>query len=232
MSDHQKRQLRLVGVIIWSLLPCVAIWVGLHQIQSAAWTFALYHGLCLVPAIIWGRSHWRKTLLVPSLKICLALMVASVIFTIIALFTYELFGDRLLSNDHVIDVLKQLGYSKAIFWPLSIYAIVVNPVLEELFWRGVVLNELDAMNLKNKHFGIVWSSFTYALFHYSIFAMIMYPVWAEIGSLMLAIYGAFLAVVYRKTGSIITTAIAHSVLTDLACIVLILDLFRRHPVVL
>lgn len=232
MPDQQNRTLRLWGIIIWSLLPCAAIWIGLHQIKSAAWTFALYHGLCLIPAIIWGRSRWTKTMIAPSLKTCLVLIAASFVFTIIALLTYELLGERLLSNDHVIDVLKELGYSKSIFWPISIYAIVVNPVLEELFWRGVVLNELDSLKLKNRHFGIVWSSCAYALFHYAIFAMVMFPVWAEIGSSMLAVYGAFLALVYRKTGSIITTAIAHSLLTDLACIVLILDLFRRHPVVL
>ncbi|MBZ0187169.1 MAG: CPBP family intramembrane metalloprotease, partial [Candidatus Obscuribacterales bacterium] len=132
----------------------------------------------------------------------------------------------------VMDLLKELGFSKQLFWPLSIYLIVVNPLLEELFWRGVVLNELDDLKLPVKHFGIIWSSLTYALFHYLIFRLVLFPGFAELGIVMLALFGALLAVVYRKTGSIVTTALTHGLLTDLAAIVLILNLFRRYPGVL
>ena len=46
---------------------------------------------------------------------------------------------------------------------------------------------------------------------------------------MLAFYGAFLAIVYRKTGSIVTTALAHGLLTDMAALMLALNLSRHYP---
>lgn len=116
------------------------------------------------------------------------------------------------------------------FWPISVYAVVVNPLVEELFWRGIVFNELERWKkVPFKHFALVWSSVAYALFHYLIFRLVLFPVYAEIGIVLLAIYGAMLALIYRKTNSILTTAVAHGLLTDTAAIALMLDLARRYP---
>lgn len=226
--EHPKR-LNLTLVILWSLTPCIAIWVGLYQIKSAAWTFVLYHGLCLAPAIWWGRHLWLPTLTAPKPKHCALLIVAAVIFSLITLLTYELIGKYLLSNDGAMELLKSQGFNKLMFWPLSLYAIFINPIFEEIYWRGVVLNELERHSTRVKHFALIWSSLAYALFHYLIFRMVLFPGWAELGTLMLAVYGAILAILYRKTGSIIFAALAHGLLTDLACIVLILDLLTRYP---
>lgn len=226
---EEPKRLNLILVLVWSLLPCAAIWIGLYQIKSAALTFLLYHGLCLVPAIWWGRHLWIPTLTVPKLKHCALLVVAAVVFSLITLATYELIGKHLLSNEVAMELLKRQGFSKDMFWPLSLYAIFINPIFEEIYWRGVVLKELEKHKTPIKHFALIWSSLAYALFHYLIFRMVLFPGWAELGTLMLAAYGAILAILYRKTGSIIFTALAHGLLTDLACIVLILDLLQRYP---
>ncbi len=226
---NQPNRLRLIGVLLWSLLPSVAIIVGLYEIKNAAWTFLLYHGLCLIPAIVWGRKLWMPTLKLPKRSHVILLVVAAVVFSLITLLTYELIGKYLLNNDDVMELLKTQGFSKGSFYPLSFYAIVVNPILEELFWRGVVLNELDKHKGPFKSFALIWSSFAYALFHYFIFRMVLFPGWAELGTLMLAVYGAILAFLYKKTDSNIFVSLAHGLLTDLACIVLILDLLGRYP---
>lgn len=226
-TEHSTR--RALAIMLWSLAPIPAIWVGLYVLKSAVWAFTLYHGICLIPAIVFGRSNWVPSFRLPTVKECLLLVAASIGFSAVAVLFYELFGQLLLSNEDVIALLKTLGYSKALFIPLSVYAIVVNPLFEEIYWRGVVLNELDRFKTPFRHFGLIWSSLAYAAFHYLIFRMVLFPVYAEIGTLMLAVYGAFLAIIYRRTGSILTTAIAHGLLTDMAAIALILDLFRHHP---
>lgn len=225
----EPKKSNLVIVLLWSLLPCAAIWIGLYQVKSAAWTFLLYHGLCLAPAIWWGRHLWIPTLKAPKLKDCALLVVAAVVFSLITLLTYELIGKHLLSNDGAMELLKRQGFSKHMFWPLSFYAIVINPIFEEIYWRGVVLNELERHKTGVKQFALWWSSLAYAAFHYLIFRMVLFPGWAELGTLMLAAYGALLAILYKKTGSIVFAALAHGLLTDLACIVLILDLLQRYP---
>lgn len=119
------------------------------------------------------------------------------------------------------------GYNKETFLYLSLYVIIVNPILEELFWRGTILNKLDAVSSKLKHFGVIWSSFWYGAFHYPILAMVLFTGWAEVGAVMLMLYGGLLALYYKKTESIVLTAMAHALLTDLSCIALIVSLFQR-----
>ncbi len=149
-----------------------------------------------------------------------------------AVLLYEILGKKMLSNDDVLALLKRIGYAKTLFIPISIYTVVVNPVVEELFWRGVVYNELDKLNAPFRSFGLVWSSLTYAAFHYTIFRLVLFPVYAEIGTIMLAFYGAILALVYRQTKSIITISLIHGLFTDLAAIVLVIDLLRNYPGIL
>lgn len=226
----QPRSLLMkIGILLWTLLPCLMIWIGMRIIGNALWSFVLYHGVCLIPGIIWGKRLWQASFKRPAWTHLALLLVLSAGFSLFALVIYEKIGTKLLSDDHVLSLLKKLGYSKEIFWPLSIYLIVGNSLLEELFWRGVVLNELESWEDKFKSLGIVWSSFTYALYHYIIFSMVLFPFWAELGTFILALFGVLLVLVYRRSGSIITTSIAHGLLTDTAVIVLILDLLRRHP---
>lgn len=216
----------------WTLVPSFSMWLGLYVIKNAVWTFVFYHGLCLAPTIYLLRRHWLDTWKVPSRRGGLFIFLGAVAFCLLALLVYELLGPILLSNDAVLALLIRLGYCKEIFWPLSLYAILVNPLVEELYWRGCVLNKLDAMPHPLKHFGIIWSSFAYAFFHYWIFRLVLFPGFAELATFELALYGIFLALVYRRSGSILTTALTHGLFTDLAVIVLLLDLFRRYPGVL
>lgn len=232
MTDNLRAQVnaaRIAGLLLWTFLPCLAMWIGLDVLGSAIWAYALYHGFCLLPAVIVGRPLWKDTLRRPTRKAWIVILIASVLFCSFAVVAYELVGSKVLSDEQALSLMKRQGWFGNLFWPISIYAVVVNPVLEELFWRGVVLNALDELKMPIKHFGIIWSSIAYALFHYWIFRLIMFPIYAEIGTICLVFYGAFLAIIYRKSGSIITTAIAHGLLTDLTALTLMLDLFRRHP---
>jgi len=221
--------LRTTVVLLWSLVPCLAIWVGLFQIKSAAWTYFLYHGLCLLPAIIWGRRLWLPTFLLPTRQHFALITAVALLFSAGTLIGYELIGKLLFSNEHALALLKQYGGSTEMLVALGAYTVLVNPVFEELFWRGVILNELDKSKAPFKHFGLCWSSCAYAALHYVIFRMLLSQGWAAVLTLIHVFYGALLAVIYRRTGSILTTILAHGLLTDLAFIVVLLDLFRHYP---
>jgi hypothetical protein len=220
----------MLVVLLWTLIPSLAIWFGLYQLKSAFITFVFYHGVCLTPAIIWGRKLWQPTFTKPRWRDLGLLLLVSIVFCVATVVSYELIGSRLLSNDNALKLISQYAASSwSLLAFLSAFIIVINPFLEELFWRGVVFNELDTWHIKYKHFGLVWSSCAYALFHYLIFRLVLFPVFAEIGIVMLAFFGASLAMLYRKTGSIVTTALAHGMLTDLAVVALIADLLCHHP---
>jgi len=196
-------------------------------IKNALLTMLIYHASCVMPAVIWGYPLWRQHVVLPSIKQWLLVIVSSIVFCSFTLLLYDKLGDRFLSNENALAVIREQGFTKESFWFLGLYFVFVNSTLEELYWRGVLLNKLDQLGLSFKHFGIIWSSLTYGAFHYSIFRLILRPVWAEIGIIMLMFYGAGLALLYRKTGSIVLPIIAHALLTDLAAILLMVSLFLR-----
>jgi uncharacterized protein len=217
------------ALMIWSVLPSFAMWMGLYEMHSAVWAYALYHGVVLVPAIIWGRHLWKDSIRLPTGREWMLLLAMSLLFSAVTVLGYELIGTTLLSDEKSIELMKRLGWYGQVFWPISIYGLVVNPILEEIFWRGIIFNALEKSNVRFKQFALLWSSALYAAFHYFIFRLVLFPVYAEIGTLGLVIYGMFMAFIYRKTGSILTTAAAHGLLTDMAALSLMIDLFRRHP---
>jgi hypothetical protein len=217
-----------VVVIVISLLPCLAIWLGVCVIKSAIWSFILYHGLCIVPVIIWARKLWLNDLKFPKPLHLLALFLNSALFCTITLWLYQHYGAHLLNNENALQVLVSQGYRKDLLWPLCLYFVIVNPLLEEIFWRGVILNKLDSLDLPWKHFGLCWSSAAYAAFHYPIFQRVLYPGWAELAILLLTIYGAGLVLLYRRTRSLVLISLAHALLTDLAAIALIVTLVHSY----
>jgi uncharacterized protein len=214
-------------VICMMILPYSIIWLGMNFFKSAVLSLAMYHGLCLLPGIIWGKASFVKTLRPPTYLELLGLIVACVLFSTGSVYTYELFGDVVLSSPHVLELMRTLGYNRDIFFALSIYIVVVNPALEELFWRGFVMNKLDELCPDFPHCGLIWSSFAYGAFHYPIMQLVMYPGWAEFGTIMLMIYGGMLGILYRKTKSVLVPALAHALLTDLSAVLLMLALFHR-----
>ncbi len=214
-------------IICMMILPYSIIWIGMNFLKSAVWSLALYHGLCLLPGIIWGRTSFKNTLRAPGYLSLLGLIVASAVFSTVSVFTYEHFGEKVLSSQQVFELLKRVGYNQEIFCPISIYIVIVNPALEELFWRGFVMNKLDELCPDFPHCGLLWSSFAYGAFHYPIMQLVMYPGWAEFGTVMLMLYGALLGVIYRRTKTVIMPALAHALLTDLSAVLLMLALFHK-----
>lgn len=216
----------LLAVVLLTLLPCPIIWYGLTVVHNTIATLALYHTICLLPAVIWGIPLWRRDLVLPTKRQLALLVVASALFSSGAVMLYHFAGDYLLDSRATLNLLTGLGLCKQNFLLTSIYFIIANSFLEELFWRGVVLNLLDKIQT-SRYLAIAWSSISYGLFHYFIMRLVLYPGWSEIGAILLMLYGAALSIIYRKTRSIIFTAFSHALLTDLAAIVLIVVCVNR-----
>lgn len=213
-------------VLIASILPIPVIWIAVHVIKNAVAAYALYHYICLLPVIIWGFDTWRgkvKLLSTKQIVILILLAVASAAGAIIA---YLHFGDTVLSSERAMDLLVQFGYSKELVVPISIYIVLFNPVLEELFWRGVILEVSDEAKTHFKHFGLLWSSIFYGALHYPILQRVLYPGWAEFGTLVISCFGAFFAVVCRKTNSVVLPILLHGII-DLAFFCMMFTMFKR-----
>ncbi len=219
------KQYAVIGFLC--VLPYAVIWYGMNCIQNSAITLILYHGLCLIPAIIAYRKTLKKNLVLPSRMQIVLLLISSCAFSLLSLVSYKLLGDMVMSSEHTFELMTKLGHTMQFFWPLSIYFVIVNSGLEELFWRGIIMTKVDNLFPNLTYIGIVVSSIAYGAFHYPILELVMFPGWAILGAILLAIYGALLAVLYKKTGSLVVPWIAHALLTDLSAILLMLKLFER-----
>jgi membrane protease YdiL (CAAX protease family) len=218
LDEHQSRR-RLCLVVLLTLLPWPAVWLGLYKFDSLVWTFVLYHGCCLLPAALWGRRLWRGAIRWPTQRQWAALLTAVVLIIPLSLFLYGVIGSDILSAPSLRSVVTERGFQSAWLLPFGIYFVAVNATLEELFWRGVVLNELRGTSETIWTLGAIWTAFTFAAWHYVVLRLLLRPGWAEATVLAILGAGIFFAWLYRRTHSIIVPILWHGLIFDLGLVV-------------
>jgi membrane protease YdiL (CAAX protease family) len=214
-------QVRIAIVIVLTLLPWPAVWFGMYKLSSLIWTFFLYHGICLAPAAYWGRHLWMQNVRMPSRKQWLLAIGATLLTSAIAIAAYELSGELIVSRKEVLQVLTLRGFHATRYYlvPLAFYFVFVNATLEELFWRGTVLNVLDDIKQKRtRRYGYFWTAITFAAWHWLVLRALIKPGWAEVAVLGILLMGFFSSWLYRKTDSIILPIIWHAFVFDFAII--------------
>ena len=209
---------RLLCVIFLTVLPLPAVWLGMYKLDSILWTFVFYHGLCLLPAAIWGRKLWQGALRWPTACQWAALLAAVALALPITLFAYSKIGRDIFDASDLRSVVTERGFQTAWLLPFGVYFVAVNATLEELFWRGVVLNELRGTGDAIWTLGAVWTAFTFAAWHYLVLRLLLRPGWAEATVLGILGAGIFFAWLYRRTHSIIVPILWHGLLFDFALV--------------
>lgn len=213
---HARR--RLLSVVLLTLLPWPAVWLGMYKLDSIVWTFVFYHGCCLLPTAIWGRDLWRGALRWPTLRQWGALLIAIAVALPITLFIYSELSKDIFNASSLRNVVTERGFQSAWLLPFGVYFVAVNATLEELFWRGVVLNELRGTGDTIWTVGAVWTAFTFAAWHYLVLRLLLRPGWAEVTVLGVLGAGIFFAWLYRRTHSIIVPILWHGLIFDFALV--------------
>ncbi len=217
--DARYARRRLYVVVLLTLLPWPAVWLGMYRLDNLVWTFFLYHGCCLLPAALWGNQLWRKALRWPTLRQWLCLLAALACVLPLSLWVYHEIGEAILDGPGLMSVVTERGFRAAWLLPFGFYFVPVNAALEELFWRGVVLNELRGTGETIWTVGAIWTAFTFAAWHFLVLRLLLRPGWAELAVLGILAAGIFLAWLYRQTHSIIVPILWHALIFDLALIV-------------
>lgn len=218
--DVARTRRRLAVVVLLTLLPWPAVWLGMYRLDSLVWTFVLYHGVCLLPAAVWGRALWQRALRPPTPGQWALLVVTILVVMPLSLMVYARIGADFITPRALLSVVTMRGFQARWLWPLGFYFVPVNAILEELFWRGVVLNELRGLDESAWLFGAGWTTLTFAAWHYLVLHLLLRPGWAEGAVLLIVAAGLFLAWMYRRTRSIILPMLWHSLVFDLALLVI------------
>src|ERR1700733_10237792 len=107
-------------------------------------------------------------------------------------------------------MLTTRGFMATWVLPLCLYFVVINAILEELFWRGVILNQLEYLNSKIRLAGTVWTAATFAAWHWLVIRALIKPGWAEVTMIGILLMGVFASWLYRKSGSIVLPILWHA----------------------
>jgi membrane protease YdiL (CAAX protease family) len=99
------------------------------------------------------------------------------------------------------------------FWIFSFYFVLLNPLFEEVFWRGVVYREWRA-RLGPWRANLL-SSFFFGAWHWIILQYYFEPLWAIICAITVMIGGVIFAYSYEKTGTMGTAVLLHGLGADL-----------------
>jgi uncharacterized protein len=116
---------------------------------------------------------------------------------------------------HLQSLLAEWGLSGNGIFVLLLVFVTVNPILEEVYWRGFMFSKLKMKGNAIK--AIFITSFFYTLYHFlSVIPMFQWG-FNIVAVIPVLLAGLFWGYIREKTGSIIGTMISHT-LADLGIV--------------
>ena len=161
------------------LLPYVAVFVGLYILNSAWAALLMYHiGIVLLVAYDRRISSWKR--------LCLGIkpwpLCSAVVFCLLS--GPLIFGLwKFMALEAAVDpgvILARYGLNDSSWVCFMLYFVVVNPVLEELFWR-------DYLGADPSRFSLV--DLAFAGYHVLVLCLFIKWPWVFLGFCILAITG-------------------------------------------
>ncbi len=192
----------------WVVLPYLAVAFGMLILRSAWGALIGFHLTLLLPLLLNRRRAWL--LLAPvSSRVLLPLALSGLVAGFGLWFAWPLTG---IPADYPLRV-ELLGLRQDTWLPFMAYFILVNPFLEEIYWRGILGSDSPLPQPVD---------FLFAGYHLIILALFVLPLWGCIGFFVLAGAGWLWRQISRCAKSLLPTTLFHA-LAD-ASILLVLYL--------
>ncbi|MFZ5942838.1 MAG: CPBP family intramembrane glutamic endopeptidase [Bacillota bacterium] len=157
--------------------PTIMIFLGLHVMNSIPFTFTLFYSwLLIIPVVYLIKEKLPFFESLNSLglnlnKRALLYGIYTGIFCLIIIFgCVSLLKSLFFDIPYLRELLKEWGFSGK----LLIVLIVLNPFLEEIYWRGFIFKKFKSKY--GIYYTILITSLFYTLYHLlSIFPMFRWP---------------------------------------------------------
>jgi membrane protease YdiL (CAAX protease family) len=211
-------------VLLLALVPWLAVYIGLYEQGSALRAFLYYHAVCVVGGLIL-RSPGLSAAGMPFRRYLWPLIGIAVGINTLAAVLFSLVGAVLLDRAQILDLMSARGLPPARYIFLFPYFSIVNPVVEEYFWRGGVYATL------RQRFG-TWqtpaliSALFFGAWHWLVVRLFVSPVLALLTTLAIAGVGFVLTLVYERTRHLALPIALHALAGD-APLLVILALLTR-----
>lgn len=213
-----------LSLILILLLPWIAAWITLYLLSNMWLSFGVYHFLILVPVALKWKSLWIEDLKVLSFKTFLSIVLFSSISVGFAILIFDSIGSLFLDFQIVRATLMNFEFKTEFLGLLSIYFITVNPVLEELFWRGTIQNRLKKIELPAR-LCVAIASICFGAWHYMVLRLLLKSGYSELVTLAIIACGFGFGYLYERTRSLTVPIVVHSLVCDLPIIVVLWKLF-------
>jgi hypothetical protein len=180
----------------WVVLPYLAVFLGMITLRSAWGALVGFH-LTLLPLLVTRGQTISPRFLVPVSKRILLPVAAAGLFAGLGLWLIWSYAG--LSSDFPMRV-AALGLSGLIWLPFIAYFTLVNPWLEEAYWRDVLTSPSPYPTLVD---------FLFAGYHLFILSLFVGPVWMLFAFAILAVASWLWRQVSRYTGSLMPAVLSH-----------------------
>jgi len=183
---------------LYGLLAWLAVFMGLMVWQNLFATCIAFHllvclGIPLVHAWLEGtlRSHWRQAWDIRE-KDGKGVLIGVGSGLLFALLIPAGIGSLMQTEGSaawIREALSQRGLTSEWLWPFAVYLIVANSFLEELIWRGFLLQRLRT--LTNRAASLALSSLFYAAYHVVVGVVLFGWKWGFIFTLLVFLAGCW-----------------------------------------
>ena len=188
--------LKRISVIV----PYAAVLVGLYILKNAWISIGLYHLGITVFLIADDRNHFRKRICMGfnSIMAAVGAVTSAMIFPII----FFLWGLMQLESTPLNSTLAKFGLHGTSWLLFMIYFSTVQPVLEELYWRGY---------LEGNHKYFSWTDLAFAGYHILVLVWFIKLPWLIITFIVLAAAACIWRHIASKLDGLMVPLISHIV---------------------
>ena len=187
------------------LLPSAVVAFGIHVIESGWATFLLYHAVVVVWLVATGTWHsacaaFRRPLEAAGIAraVAGAGVAAGIAGALLMWWLWPWYAAHSAAPGPALAALGLHGTAWALF---ALYHALVNPVVEELYWRGAL----------GERGGFVRpSDVAFAAYHAFVLVRFTGPGPIALSTLCLVGIAAFWRWTYRRTGSLWPATLAHA----------------------
>ncbi len=218
-------RIRLALLWLFMLLPWFWVSLGLLVLQDYRLTIAMYELLgCGLPVLIFSGRQWpaimpfrvkRRWILLTSLVVNTVILGAFQLSQGFGMH-WDVFHER-MQNTHLSADFQ--------FWTFAMYIVILNPIFEEMFWRGVVYREWQSYVNQNK--ANLISSVFFGAWHWLVLQTYCDPLWAVLLTICVMIGGSLFAYSYQRTGTLASAIALHALGADLPMVFVVYDCIQQ-----
>ena len=165
MTDTSPKSYMRYVRLLAPAIPYVAVLIGMYTSISNAWAAILLYHLGIVTVLFLAR-YWKIGRLLKTTEDLLVLVGVVLVSAVAGFFIYWLWAIIKLAELILTDQLSALGLVNAPWFLFIAYYFTINPLLEEMFWRGY---------LGSPKMSPIWNDIWFAGYH--VLVLITFVAW-------------------------------------------------------